>query len=536
MKILHKEFTRRDLIKLAASGMTGAALTALEGRAALSAAPAPGAKTAEAIKRGGTLRVVVQTDFQTMWPPMGSNASPWDCFDPLFKWRQDEKGKWTAKPSLAESWELEPSKAVLEIRRGVKFHDGSDLDAEVVRWNIEQMRNNPKSFLQELLVPIDPKNPARVLGKYTVQINLTAPFASLPVILSDIEYQPRIVSKAAFDKLGEAGLLKQAVGTGPFKLVKWESGSGLTVRRFEDYWEMGEDGKPLPYVDEVVYRFIPQDSVRLVEMRTGNADFSDFIPAKDVPALKNNPMLVYHQNEFVASEYFFFFNGQKPPFNDSLKLRQAVQYAIDREAIAKVVGLGLGKPAKYHFTPGTVGYEESVPYYWYNPERAKQLVREAGYPNGLDLTLSIVARDIEQQQAEMMKQMLDAVGIRTTIEAMEQLAWSSKVLKARNFHFATRRNILQPDADRVMTQDWTGVYTGVEIPELNQLATEGRTSFDPQRRHQVYVRAQRIMYDSAWWGYLWMMPRNYLLNKRVRNFPKDVWATFMRERELWLES
>ena len=97
MEILHKEFTRRDLIKLAASGMTGAALTALEGRAALSAAPAPGAKTAEAIKRGGTLRVVVQTDFQTMWPPMGSNASPWDCFDPLFKWRQDEKGKWTAK-------------------------------------------------------------------------------------------------------------------------------------------------------------------------------------------------------------------------------------------------------------------------------------------------------------------------------------------------------------------------------------------------------------------------------------------------------
>jgi peptide/nickel transport system substrate-binding protein len=178
-----------------------------------------------------------------------------------------------------------------------------------------------------------------------------------------------------------------------------------------------------------------------------------------------------------------------------------------------------------------------VPYYWYNPERAKQLVKEAGYPNGLDLTLSIVARDIEQQQAEMMKQMLDAVGIRTTIEAMEQLAWASKVLKARNFHFATRRNILQPDPDRVMTQDWTvSSLPGVEIAEIAQLAAEGRASFDPQKRHQVYVRAQKIMYDSAWWGYLWLMPRNYLLNKRVRNFPKDVWATFMRERELWLAS
>jgi len=536
MEILKKELTRRDLIRLAASGIAGTGLMALGDRQASSAAPIPAAKTGGSIKRGGTLRVVVQTDFQTMWPIMGQHASPWDCFDPLFKWRQDEKGKWVAKPGLAESWELGTSKAVLEIRKGVKFHDGSDLDAEVVRWNIEQMRNNPKSVLQQQLAPIDPKNPARVLGKYTLQINLTAPFASLPVMLSDFEYQPRVVSKAAFEKLGEAGLLKQAVGTGAFKVAKWESGSGLTVRRFEDYWEMGEDGRPLPYVDEVLYRFIPQDSVRLVEMRTGNADFSDFIPAKDVPALKNDPALVYHQNEYVASIYFFFFNGQRPPFGDNLKLRQAVHYAIDREAIAKVVGLGLGKPAKYHFTPGTAGYDESVPYYWYNPERARQLVKEAGYPNGVDVTLSIIARDIEQQQAEMMKQMLDAVGIRTTIEAIEQLGWTSKVLKARNFHFATRRNISQPDPDRVLSLDWTGTYTGVEIPELNQLAAEGRASFDPPRRHQVYVRAQKIMYDSAWWGYLWMMPRNYLLNKRVRNFPPDIWATFMRERELWLAS
>lgn len=441
-----------------------------------------------------------------------------------------------AKPGLVESWELGPSKAVLEIRRGVKFHDGSDLDAEVVRWNIEQMRNHTKSTLQQQLAPIDPKSPARVLGKYTLQVNITAPFASLPVMLSDFEYQPRIVSKAAFERLGEAGLLKQPVGTGPFRLVKWESGVGLTARRFDDYWEKGEDGKPLPYVDEVVYRFIPQDSVRLVEMRTGNADLSDFIPAKDVPALKSDPKLVYHQNAFVASVYFFFFNGKRPPFGENLKLRQAVQYAIDREAIAKVVGLGLGRPAKYHFTPGTVGYDESVPYYWYDPNRAKQLVKEAGYPNGLDITLSIVARDIEQQQAEMMKQMLDAVGIRTTIEAMEQLAWTNRVLKGRNFQLATRRNISQPDPDRVLTLDWTGSYTDVEIPELNRVAAEGRASFDPQRRHQVYARAQKMMYESAWWGYLWMMPRNYVLNKHVRNFPQDVWATFMRERELWLAS
>ena len=537
MDIQKKELTRRDFIRVASAGAAGTSLAALHGHQSLAATSASGIGTGETIKRGGTLRVVVQTDFQSMWPMMSENASPWDCFDPLFKWRQDEKGKWVPMPALVESWELGPSKAILKIRQGVKFHDGSSLDAEVVHWNIEQMRNNPRSSLQRHLAPIDPKNGAQALDKYTLQINLTAPFASLPVMLSDFEYPARIVSKAAFEKLGEDGLSRQAVGTGPFRLVKWESGTGLTVKRFEDYWEKGADGKPLPYVDEVVYRFIPQDSVRMVEMRTGNADFSDFIPAKDVPALRNDPSLVYQQNEFVASIYYFFFNAQKPPFNENLKLRQAVQHAIDREAIAKVVGLGLGKPVKYHFTAGTVGYDESVPYYWYNPERARQLLKEAGYPGGLDVTLSIVARDIEQQQAEMMKQMLDAVGIRTTIDAMEQLAWSTKVLKARNFQFATRRNLSQPDPDRVLTMDWTASsLAGAEIPEVTQLASEGRASFDPQRRHQVYVRAQKIMYDSSWWGYLWMMPRNYLLNKRVRNFPRDIWATFMRERELWLAS
>ncbi len=537
MDMLKRELTRRDLLKLAATAVAGSGLaTQLAGQSRGPAA-ASAATGGAPIRRGGTLRVVVQTDFQSMWPTMSENASPWDCFDPLFRWRQDEKGRWVPMPGLAESWELGPSKAILKIRQGVKFHDGSSLDAEVVRWNIEQMRNNPKSALQRHLAPVDPKSVGRALDKYTLQLNLTAPFASLPVTLSDFEYPAQIVSKAAFEKLGEDGLMKQAVGTGPFRLVKWESGTGLTVRRFEDYWQKGADGKPLPYVDEVVYRFIPQDSVRMVEMRTGNADFSDFIPAKDVPALRGDPSLVYHQNEFVASIYYFFFNAQKPPFHENLKLRQAVQHAIDREAIARVVGLGLGKPAKYHFTPGTVGYDESVPYYWYNPERAKQLVKEAGYPNGLDITLSIVARDIEQQQAEMMKQMLDAVGIRTTIDAMEQLAWSTKVLKGRNFQFATRRNLSQPDPDRVLTMDWTSSsLAGAEIPELNQLGTEGRASFDAQRRHQIYVRAQKIMYDSAWWGYLWMMPRNYLLNKRVRNFPRDIWATFMRERELWLAS
>ncbi len=560
MGILNTRLSRRDLIKLAAGGAGFTIVTACTGQTA----PAPTATTAAVtpaagasqspsagntptpqatVKRGGTFRYLVQNDFMSLLPALTTGPTAWGCHNFLVYWRRDDKGKWGPQPGLAESWELSGTKAIFKIRQGVKFHDGSDLDAEAVRFNFEVWKKHPRSGARETIESVDDDNPAQVLDKYTVQVNLKAPAGSLLAEISSAATNNTtgIFSKAAYEKLGDKAMERQPVGTGPFQFVKWESGNQLVLKRFDDYWEKGEDGKPLPYIDEVIYRFVPDDSVRLMEMRTGNADFMELVPGKDVPTVKGDSNLVYNQSDFMGNTYRFMFNATKPPFKDNLKLRQAVQYAIDRESIAKALGMGLGQPLKYELTPGGVGYDESVPYYWYDPAKAKELVKEAGYPDGLSITITAISRDIDLQMSEMIKQQLEDVGIKVTIEAMERVAWGKKVREGADYQMGTQRTGLSVDPDRRISLYWlsTGnaAYIRADLPELAAAAAEARSSYDTAVRHQAYIKCQKLMYQSAWWGYVWLQTYNNLVSRRVTGFRMNqIWDRFIEEHRIWFNA
>ncbi len=509
--------------------------------AAATAAPAAAATPAAKIKRGGTLRVAIQNDFMNLWPLLTTGPTAAMIYDPLVHWRRNKQtGQWGPVAALAESWEMKPSEAVFKLRKGVKFHDGSDWNAQVAKWNFDQFMNNPKSTPAVDLECIDKKNPATVVDDYTVKVNLVYACAPLLAILSDGQSNTTtlMASKAAFDKGGDEELQRRPVGTGPFAFSDRIPQDHMTVKRQESYWRMGDDGKPLPYVDGANYRFIPDDSVRMIEVRSGNQDLTALIQGKDIPAVKTNPDLQFLELPWMARRYRFLFNSKTEPFGTNLKLRQAAQYAIDRESLAKVLGAGAGLPTKYDLTAGNIGYDESLPYYGYDPAKAKQLVTESGNPNGVDITITVISRELDTRQAQMMKQMLDAVGIRTTIEAMERIAWGTKVREAGNYQMATQATGTTHDPDPLLTLAWASegraVYTRAVVPEMDKCLQEGRSTYDVKQRDEIYKRCQKIMYDTAWWGFAWMQYHNYVLNKKVKNF-QDVWGDIRQEESIWLD-
>ncbi|HLH71730.1 MAG TPA: ABC transporter substrate-binding protein, partial [Chloroflexota bacterium] len=282
------------------------------------AAVAAGATVSGTPKRGGTLNVVVQNDFVTMWPVVTTGPTAMPCYDWLVGWRRGSNGQFGPEPELAESWELSGNSATFKLRQGVTFHDGSPLNADVVKWNIEQMVNYPKSIAKVALEAIDPSKPADVIDDYTVRVNLKYPDGGLLAALSDAEATTGIVSKAAFDKLGADGLSRQAVGTGPFSFVSWQPGNQLVVKRWDKYWKKGVDGQPLPYLDQIIYKFIPDDSVRSLQMLSGTSDFTELIRATDIPKVKSTSSLVYDQVSWMGNRYRFVFNALKPPFGNNL--------------------------------------------------------------------------------------------------------------------------------------------------------------------------------------------------------------------------
>jgi peptide/nickel transport system substrate-binding protein len=519
------------------------------GGAATSApsASTPGQQSAGAPKRGGTLRAVIVNDFTTMWPLLATGPTATVCFDWLVRWRKGADGRWGPAPGLAASWSLGGTSATFKLKQGITFHDGSTLNADTVAWNVQQWMQNPKSLAKTDLLGIDENTPASAVDEYMVKINLTGPNAALLAALSDTNANTGITSKTAFEKLGQDGLNLQAVGTGPFIFDQWKTGSQLVVKRNEHYWDKDANGAALPYLDEIIYRFVPDDSVRLVEMRSGNADITDTVLGRNAATAKTDQNLVYLENPDQGNRYRILFNGQKGPFKDDLKLRQAVQYAIDREAVAKAVGAGVGVPIKYDLTKGTLGYDESVPYYGYDLDKAKAALAQSKHPDGLSISLVVITREADQQMAQILQQMLDKINIKAQIQAVERVAWGDKVRKNNDFDMATQRTGTPVDPDQLALY-WASTgpasyirATGPDIDEIHKTFDQGRSTYDLQKRQEIYKQLQVLWYNTAYWGYIWLAPQNYILSKRVKGTPaflsaqSPVFLSNWHEEILWLE-
>lgn len=492
---MSEELTRRELLKGALVG--GGALAGLGG---ISFTTAHAASTPN---RGGVWRYARNRTAPSMDVQRASDVFTYSLamYDCLLETEINPK-TYEVKlvPGLATAWQFEKgnTRIVFILRKGVVFHDGSKFNADAVKWNLDRLRSDPKCFLRSDLSEIDS---VEVLNDNTVAVNLKYPSAPLPYVLSSGRIWGAMVSKAFQEKHGDDELGRKGCGTGAFRLKDWIVDDKVVLERFPDYWKQGADGKSLPYLDGMEEVFRPKIDQAMIDLRAGSLETVHFPMPRDVVKLRERPELVYVElPPFEFHDFGCWFNPRRGPFT-SLDLRRACCYAIDRERFVKLMGFGISRPHMYPFVaPGQSGWSpKDWPDYTYNAQKSKDLVK-AAYPRGVAINLLTTAREPDTTQAELIKAMWEAVGIKTEIKTLERLEWNNYMYNSKDEFEAAFSAGASELGGFVRPRFYTNGsinHGHISIPRLDQLLDEHARTFSEAKRHEIMKEAFKIIFEQA---------------------------------------
>lgn len=524
------EISRRQFLGLAA-GLAG-----LAAGCAPAATPVPGGQPGEAgrPRSGGTLTFGLSSDPPNLDPHVSTGTAAMNVKMQVYNglvryWRKGE-----IVPDLAESWTTpDPTTYIFRLRRGVKFHDGSDFTARDVKASLERIldpkvgatRRADLRDIKEVVVEDD----------YTVRLSLARPNAALLAYLARPECA--ILSAKFLEAGGDPNT--RMVGTGPFRFVSREPGVRIVLEKNPDYFRRG-----LPYLDRVVFVAYPDENTRVTAIRAGDVDLIEYVPWKDTAALQREP----HIQVFSGFGPFMclIFNVRQKPFDDP-RVRRAFGYAVNRQSILDVVFFGRGAPItgglvpKEHwaYSPDLEGT------YTYDPERAKALLKEAGYGDGLRVRLLSTSQyGMHQGTAEVVQNDLRKIGVQVDLELYD---WPTTVEKHNKGEYQFRVHGLAPEVNDpdFLTQFFrTGSpYTtsnGFSDPEVDRLLDEGRSTLDQQQRKAIYHQLEKRLLELAPWVYLTWREQSEAALKKVRGYehlPGGLaFVSAITLEEVWLEA
>lgn len=337
-------------------------------------------------------------------------AGSWDCLmvlnthDPLVRLNPDGE----IVPALAERWEVSEDglEYTFYLRDNVKFQDGTPLKASDVKFSLE--RGMTKAPSKRFTEPFDS---VEVVSDNVVKLIFKYPTAAALKYVT--QGNNAIVSEKIMNEVGEEAYKKNPCGTGPFKLEKWIPGDRLILSANKDYY-LGA-----PKIDTLVVRTITEKTTAMVALETGEVDAVLEIPAISKQSILDNPNLEYKETSGTAY-WHIAFNNELPPFDNKL-VRKAINMAIDRQEIIDVAMDGQGIPADISIHRNSAGFTDEVKRDEYNPEKAKELLKEAGYPNGFD-TQIYVREDFTQKIGQVVQQQLSKIGIKLEVVVMERSA------------------------------------------------------------------------------------------------------------------
>jgi len=461
-------------------------------------------KTKPKPKVAQKLIIAQGTDALTMDTHHGLDAPTFTILDHMVEPLLELTPKGEIAPKLAEKWEVSPdaTEFVLKLRKGVKFHDGTPFNAEAVKVNFDR-RLDPKAATKYgfLVAPI---SSVTVVDEYTVKIKTKAPFAAL---ISNLTHQANGIQspeslKASWDKP-----VTKPVGTGPFMYKEWVPGNKFVMVRNDQYW-----GKK-PHIEEVTWRVMPDDASRVIALETGEVHAAVRIPPFDIPRLKANPKLTVISAPSVRTIYLGF-NCLKEPFQDK-RVRQAINYAVNKEAILKHILGGVGRVSDAPLSPGIFGYTP-IKTYEYNVEKAKALLAEAGFPKGFETTLhpAVGRYYMDVNVATAVAADLLKVGIKAEIKMMEWGTYLPSILREKD---VVEHKIYMLGWGCVTGDADYGLYTlfhSGEWPKkgmnasffknekLDQLLDAARSTANPEERKRLYKEAMTIIMDEAPWLFL----------------------------------
>lgn len=465
-------------------------------------------------------------------------------------------------PWLAESWSTSSDGKVwtFKLRPGVRFHKeteggkatangGREVTAQDWKWSFERMirDKSPRAYFIDVVAGyqdmVDGKakewKGIKAVDKYTLQFTLDKPFAPF---LSVLAYQALcVVPKEDVTKFGK-DFKFHPVGTGAFTFETWKQDQRVTLKRNPNYWRKDANGKQLPYLDGFEIVIIPDSTVAWEEFKKDNINFMRDVPERRVEEARK----LLGDNFLYAPQpgiYYFGFNMRREPFKGNKSLRQAMNYAIDRKRMNELVMENLFMPATGVMPPSMPGFNKNLKGYEYNPEKAKQLLKEAGYPNGLEITMQVNQSSRNKAVAEAAQAQLAELGIKMNIQIVDwglhldmldrgecdmyRMGWVVDYLDPDNFLYVNLSS---------RNPGIKGNYSFYENAEVDKLLDEARVITDQKKRIEMYQKAEQIIVDDAPWMFLLYYGNWVATQKYVKNAVLPAFGDYtMRIDDVWFQ-
>ncbi|MDO8690288.1 MAG: ABC transporter substrate-binding protein [Dehalococcoidia bacterium] len=439
------------------------------------------------------------------------------------------------KEGLAIDWE--PAKdglsILIKLRRGVKFHDGTDFNAQAVKFNIERLQDpkmkSPQGGYAEPIAAVE------VVDDYTVNFRLKRPS---PALMETFGLQGGlIISPAAAKKYGD-DFGRNPVGTGPFQFVSWDRGGHVVLKRFDGYWGKDKDGNQLPYLDGMDFAIIPDSTVAFANLRTGSVDMFRDVAYSDLATLKQNQGLTYSEEQ-QTTLWGVYMNTSKPPF-DNKALRQAIALGIDRAGIVKgVYGEGAAVVENY-LIPLSWAYDPAYKYPFAGADvaKAKAKLAEAGYPQGLKVEFLGADRREDTLIAETIQQSLAKIGVTLDLKLINS-AQRLDLMNTLQYSIGWSGYTIYADPELSLTNRFHSTAgsrnrAGYKSPQVDALLDKAGSLYDQKERTSLYRQAGEIIMDDA--GFVPNDVYRFVfgLSKKVKNFVQ-FYDGVERFTEVWLE-
>jgi len=481
--------TRRRF--LATSGLAAAG-------AALGATAPWGGAPAVVHAAGGSLKIGIPSDIQQVDPHLVSSAIDYTPMEAMFESLTTFDRNMAPAPSLAEKWDQpDPRTYVFHLRRGVRYHSGREMKAADVKWSLERiMAFGAKSKWASYLSDIATVEP---LDDYRVRVSLKNPSAPF---LSNLRYAAIVPPEE------EKNLATKPVGTGPFRFGERVPNLHVKAARFGDYWR-----KDARYVDEIVLTPVPEAQTAVASLQAGTLHLHYNVPPKFKAELDRMPGVSLHEPKPFATNYMLLLIRHAPPL-DNVKVRQALALGTNRELIHRAAMFSVGEPGCSPFPRSHWAHSADVACPPFDRAQAKQLLKDAGYPDGLELTIKASPQYPEfVRTAEIYEAQLREAGIRIKIQSIEWAAYVKDVYGENNFQLGQSAVVREFDPDAMTSGVFgtkasgnPGLYSS---PRMDELLRMGRAELSQDKRKAIYKEiAQLVATDvpairQQTWPVLW---------------------------------
>ncbi|KAB2336622.1 glutathione ABC transporter substrate-binding protein [Cytobacillus depressus] len=456
-------------------------------------------------KEGKDITIAVASDFISMDPHDTNDTLSYSAQKTMLEGLVGFDKDMKVIPVLAEEYSVNEAATefTFKLRQGVTFHDGEPFNAEAVKANIDRLANPDNNLKRHSLFSVVKET--QVVDEYTVKVVLSEPFG--PMINNFAHPAAMMLSPKAMETYGKE-VSRNPVGTGQYIFKDWQPGDHLTVTKNENYWNGSAK------VDSITFKPSLENGSRVAMLQAGEADFIYPVPSEQVKAIDGKDGIVVENGPSIITRYLSM-NTMKEPFND-VRVRQAINYAINKEAFLGVVMNGYASELKSVIAPNTQFYSEQESY-GFNVEKAKELLKEAGYENGFNTKVWGQNNSQAVKGMEFIQQQLAQIGIKVEVVPMETGTMTDSIWSVTNPEDADIELYYGGWSPSTGDADWgirplvggteafppssynTAYYNNEDV---NRLIKEGLATADPEKRNVAYKELQEIVWKDAPWAFL----------------------------------